>query len=105
AIGPTFETALHTADGLPPLRKLHRELDAAPVAEAARAASAELLLLVLDESPSSARVELVDLRQRTVLLRLDRRLEEPGTSAAAAPPREPLQACALARAVRGAVGG
>jgi hypothetical protein len=100
AVGPTFEGAVRGAAELPELRKLRRGLEAAPVAEAARAAAAELLILVLDEGPTSARVELVDLRARTVVLRLDRRLEEPGSSPAAAVHREALQGCALAGAVR-----
>jgi hypothetical protein len=101
AVGPTFEGALRVADGVPELRKLRRFLDAAPVPEAAKAAAAELFIVVLDEG-AAARVELVDLGTGSVILRVRRPLEAPGASPAAAVNREPIQACALARAVRSA---
>jgi hypothetical protein len=99
AIGPSFEAATRASDELDALRKLRRTLDGAPVAEAARAAGAQLLVAVIDEA-ASARVLLVDLTSKSVLLRLRRRLEEPGTSPAATVRREELQGCALALAAR-----
>ncbi len=99
AVGPAFETAVHSADGLTPLRKLRRELEGAPVAEAAKAAGAELFIVVIDEA-KEARVLLVDLAAKSVLLRVRRPLEEPGTSPAAQIRREQLQGCALALAAR-----
>ena len=99
AVGPTFESALRGADELPQLRALRRDLEAAPLAEAARAAGAELFVVVIDEGPE-ARVELVDLAGKSVLLRARRRLEVPGTSPAASIYREQLEGCSLALAVR-----
>jgi hypothetical protein len=99
AVGPAFESALHGADELPLLRKLRRDLEAAPLTEAARAASSELFVIVVDEGPE-ARVVLVDLTSKSVLLRVRRRLEVPGTSPAASIYREQLEGCALAMAVR-----
>ncbi len=70
-----------------------------PVAEAARAARAELLIVVVDEA-TEARVLLVDLAAKSVLLRVRRPLEDPGPSPAALVHREQLQGCALALAAR-----
>lgn len=105
AVGPSIEGAIQRADELPALRKLRAALGGAPVAEAARAAAAELFIVVLDQGSSNARVELVDLASKTVLLRLDRKLPEPSSSPAAAVHREPLQACSLALEVRTVAGG
>jgi hypothetical protein len=99
AIGSSFDGALRGAQELAELRKLRRTLDGAPVAEAAKAAAAELLIVVVDEGPA-ARVEFVDLRTESVLLRVRRTFEDPGTSTPAQVHREPIQGCALARAVR-----
>jgi hypothetical protein len=104
AVGPSFEGAVRQADGLPELAKLRRTLTAAPVAEAARAAAAELLIVVVDDGPG-ARVALVDLARKSLLLRLYRRFEDPGASPAAMIHRESIQGCALARAVRSAADG
>jgi hypothetical protein len=102
ALGPAFEGAVRAADELPALRKLGRELEAVPVEQAARAVGAELFIAVVDDA-AEARVLLVDLASKEVLLRLRRRPEEVGTSAPAALHREEIQACALALAVRRAV--
>jgi hypothetical protein len=101
ALGPSFEGEVRAADDLPALRKLRRTLEGAPVAEAARASAAEVFIVVLDEGPT-ARVALVDLVHKSVLLRLRRPLEAPGSSPAATVHREPLAACALALSARGA---
>ena len=60
--------------------------------------------MVLDEK-SEARVEIVDLRTQSVILRVRRKLEETSSSASAAIYREAIQSCALARAVRHAAEG
>jgi hypothetical protein len=99
AVGPSFEGAARGADGLTAVRKLRRELDGAPVAEAAKAAAAELFIVVVDEA-TEARVLLVDLATKSVLLRVRRPLEEPGPSPTAMVHREQLQGCALAMAAR-----
>jgi hypothetical protein len=104
ALGPSFEGAVRAADDLPELRKLRRTLEGAPVAEAARASAAEVFLVVLDEGPT-ARVALVDLVHKNVLLRVRRPLEAPASSPAATVHREPLTACALALSVRNATNG
>jgi hypothetical protein len=104
ALGPSLEGEVRAAADLPELRKLRRTLEGAPVAEAARASAAEMFVVVLDEGPN-ARVALVDLVHKEVLLRLRRPLEAPGSSPAAAVYREPLAACALAVSVRSAANG
>jgi hypothetical protein len=103
AIGPSFAVAARGAEGLSMITKLRRELDGAPVAEAAKAAAAELFVVVVDEA-TEARVLLVDLATKSVLLRVRRSLAEAGASPAATVHREQLQGCGLAMAVRDAVG-
>ena len=83
---------------------LRRELETAPIAEAARVASAELFIVVVDKGEEE-RVLLVDLASKSVLMRLRRRVEEAGTSPAAVIYREQLQGCALALATRRAAEG
>jgi hypothetical protein len=104
AVGPSFESAVALAEGLPALTKLHQALTKAPLAAAAKAASAELFIVVVDQGPA-ARVLLVDLPSKSVLLRLHRRLEAGGTSPAAVLHREHLQGCGLALATRNAAEG
>ncbi len=99
AVGPSFEGTLHGADDLSLLRKLRRDLEAAPVAEAVKAAGAELFIVVIDEG-AEARVALVDLASKSVILRVRRRLEVAGTTPAASIYREQLEGCALALAAR-----
>jgi hypothetical protein len=99
AVGPSVEAAMRVADDLPTLRKLRRDLEAAPMADAARAAAAEVMIVVLDE-PGSARVLIADVGAHAVLLRMRGPLSEPGTSPAASLHREQLAACSLATAVR-----
>lgn len=99
ALGLSFAGAVQASDGLAELKKQRRALEGAKVAEAARALAAKVLLVVLDEG-SAARVELIDLEAKSVLLRVHRKLEEPSGSAAAAIHREAIQGCGLARAVR-----
>jgi hypothetical protein len=99
AVGPSLDTALASAPGLPELRKLRRTLEGAPVADAARAAAAEVLIVVADE-PGGARVAIVDLSDKSWLLRMTRPWEAVGASPGAQIHREAMQGCALGRAVR-----
>jgi hypothetical protein len=99
AVGPTFDTALAAAPGLPELAKLHRALDGAPIADAARAASAEVLIVVADEA-AGARVAIVDLSDRSWLLRMSRPFEATKSSPAAQIHHESMALCALAREAR-----
>ena len=99
ALGPAFAGFVRAADELPEIRSLRQKLDAAPIAEAVKATGAELLIVVVDEG-AEARVALVDLAAKSVLLRVRRRLEVPGTSPAASIYREQIQGCALAVAAR-----
>lgn len=99
AVGPSFETALLAAPGLPELKKLRLALEAAPIADAARAASAEVLIVVADEA-AGARVAIVDLSDKSWLLRMSRPFEALASSPAAQIHRESMQLCALARAAR-----
>ncbi len=99
ALGPAIEGALRAADEMPALRKLRHDLETAPLGGAVKAASAELLITVVDDG-AEARVALVDLTSKSFLLRVRRRLEVPGTSPAASIYREQLEGCALAVAAR-----
>jgi hypothetical protein len=74
------------------------------MADAARAASAELMIVVIGE-PGSARVLLADVVAQRVLLRLRGSVSEQGTSPAASLHREQLAECSLALAVRRAAEG
>jgi hypothetical protein len=104
AVGPIIEDAIATAEDLSTLRRLRRDLEAAPMADAARAASAELMIVVIDE-PGSGRVLLADVGAHRVLMRLRGSVSEQGTTAAASLHREQLASCSLALAVRSAAEG
>jgi hypothetical protein len=97
---PPFEASVRAANDFAALHRLQKELDAAPVELAKKAAAAELLLVVADLPPDLARVSLVDLASGAVLLRVSRKGREPSKTAAAAMYRAELEACELAHATR-----
>jgi hypothetical protein len=102
-LGPAFEASVRMAVDHGNLRVLRKDLEAAPIDQARKAAGAELLVVVADGPGREARVALVDLTSQKVLLRLRRPLEEQGNSPMASLHRGDLEACALALAVRRAV--
>ncbi|MCC6556998.1 MAG: hypothetical protein IT372_28945 [Polyangiaceae bacterium] len=103
-LGPAFEGEARRADELRALRKLRKDLDRAPIEMAKKAAAAELLIVVADAAapPGSleARVTLVDLKARTVLLRARPRVVREGRTPASAFHEAEVDGCALALAVR-----
>jgi len=128
-LGPAFESEARAAEALAPLQKLAKDLEAAPIEAASRAASAELLVIVVDEIEDEpprakptrnedplgyraqerahdARVALVDLASGRALLRLRRRLDASGRSERATTSyRAAVQGCDLALDVRAATDG
>ncbi|MFT3765054.1 MAG: hypothetical protein QM820_06005 [Minicystis sp.] len=105
AIGPAFEGAARAAEDLTALKKLRKEMESAPVEQAKKAASAELLIVVVDGPGREARVTMVDLAEKKVRVSVRRRLgiEEQGNSVNAALYRDQLEGCGLALAVRRSV--
>jgi hypothetical protein len=103
-LGPAFEETARTVKEISAIRKLRRELDGAPIEAARKALSAELLIVAVDTAGKTnareARVALVDLTSRKVLLRLRPRFEAQGRSAASAVHRAEMEGCALAFEVR-----
>lgn len=86
------------------LKKLHKDLEAAPVAEAKKAAGARLLIAVADEPGGrAARVTLADVTANKVLLRLQLPVKSSGLTPLAMLHRDELSACSLALSVRRAV--
>jgi hypothetical protein len=128
-LGPTFEAEARAAETLAPLQKLARDLQAAPIEAAGRAASAELLIVVADEAEDDvvkgkptrnedslgyrvqeraheARVALIDLASGRALLRVRRRVDASGRSdRSTASYRAAIQGCDLALEVRAAIDG
>jgi hypothetical protein len=128
-LGPAFEAEARAAEALAPLQKLAKDLQAAPIEAASRAAAAELLIVVADEAEDAApksktsgtddplgyraqerahevRVALVDLTSGRALLRLRRRVDASNRSErATALYRAAIQGCDLALDVRGATDG
>ena len=128
-LGPAFAAEARAAEALAPLQKLAKDLEAAPIEAASRAASAELLVVVVDEIEDEpprakparnedplgyraqerahdARVALVDLASGRALLRLRRRLDASGRSERATTSyRAAVQGCDLALDVRAATDG
>lgn len=122
----TFEADARAADDLAILKRLKRDLEAAPIEAARLASTAELLIVVADEiqEPDAAnkpalavdsmgyraqerahdaRVALIDLASGKVLLRVRRRLDASGRSErATALYRVAIQGCDLALDVRSA---
>lgn len=103
-LGPAFEGSVRAAEEPLALKKLRRDLRAAPTEEAAKAAAADLLILVADETARtgrrSARISLVDLASNRPLLRARFSVPAAGTSAIAALHREHIEGCSLALSVR-----
>ncbi|WP_437475732.1 hypothetical protein WME75_24035 [Sorangium sp. So ce1014] len=109
ALGPAFEGSVRAAPELSALRRLRKALEESPIELAKKAAGAEILIVVV-ESPietetlaSSARVSLVDLAAKKVLLRVGRRVDEQGLSPMGVLHREQIEGCGLALAVRRSV--
>ena len=101
-LSPEVEDRIRKAEDEAVLHALERSFEAAPPEAPRRAASAELLLLVVDEmEPGHARVELVDLANDRVLLQTRR---HPDTSRWPADRRAlygaQLEGCELALDVR-----
>ena len=103
-LGPTFEAAALEADDLKGIRRLRKELGAAPVEQAKRAVTAELLIVAVDLPAAGggreARVTLVDLGAKNVLLRRRLHIEEQGRSPAGVLYRAELEGCAFAFTAR-----
>lgn len=104
-IGPGFEASARAATERVPLAKLRKELEGAPLERAARAAAAEVLIVVADLPHGEARVGVVDLAANKPLYRARRRIAEQGTSTMASLHRSELEACSLAYDVRRAISG
>ncbi|APR80802.1 Hypothetical protein A7982_06149 [Minicystis rosea] len=102
-MSPAFETVARAAEELSTLKRMRRELESAPLDQAKKATGAEVLIVVADEPKREARVTLVDLAAKKVVLRVRRRLEEQGKSPMAALHHEQLEGCAAALAVRRSV--
>lgn len=104
-IAPVFEGWVRAAPDQRVLAKLRRELTAAPLSAARRAAAAESLLVVTDGPAREARVALIDLAGKKVMARLRLGVEEQGNSPQAALHREQLEGCSVAVAARRRVEG
>ena len=108
-LGPAFEASARSEDDLKALRRMHKELDAAPVEQAKRAAGAELLIIAVDlPAPGQGhelRLVLVDLAAQKLLLRRRLHVEEQGRSPAGVLLRAELEGCALALTARKVIGG
>jgi len=116
-LGTEWEKRVSDADSREQLDKLSRDLERAPLDSARQVAKAQLLLFVMDEPsdskgpseldgerPHAARVGLVDLVKRKVLLRLRRRVDPSWVSAATrAEYANGIDSCALALDVHTAV--
>jgi hypothetical protein len=108
-LGPAFEGTVRATRELSALKRLRKELDGSPIELAKKAAGAEILIVVAESpvetntSASSARVSLVDLAAKKVLLRVRRRVDERGLSPMGALHREQIEGCGLAFAVRRSV--
>ncbi|WP_437275036.1 hypothetical protein WME90_27720 [Sorangium sp. So ce375] len=109
-LGPAFEGSVRAARDVAALRRHRKELDQSPIELAKKAAGAEVLIIVAESpvetktSASSARVSLVDLAAKKVLLRVGRRVDEQGLSPMGVLHREQIEGCGLAFAVRRSVG-
>lgn len=105
-LGPAFEGSVRAARDVAALKRHRKELDQSPIELAKKAAGAEVLIIVADSpvesttSASSARVSLVDLAAKKVLLRVGRRVDQQGLSPTGVLHREQIEGCGLALAVR-----
>jgi hypothetical protein len=101
---PKLEASIRIADSEKDLEKVRHTLDDIAFADAARAASAELFMIVVDHD-ADARVLFVDLKSKSVLLRLHKHVDDAGTSPPAVIHRESMRGCSLAFATRSFVMG
>jgi len=103
-LGPAFEESARREEELKALRRLHKELDAAPLDQAKRAVAAELLIVAVDLPPvgggREARLALVDLVANKVLVRRRLHLEDQPRSPAGVLLRAEIEGCAFAFAAR-----
>lgn len=103
-LGPTFEDVVRHARDIPTLKRLKKVLDAAPAEQAARAAAAEILIVVSDGvapgGEKESRVSIVEIATQRLLLRVRPRVEGDATGAKAGAHREQVEGCGLALAVR-----
>lgn len=107
-LGPAFEAGARSEDDLKALLRMHKELDAAPVEQAKRAAAAELMIIAVDlPAPGQGhelRLVLADLAAKKLLLRRRLHVEEQGRSPAGVLLRAELEGCALALTARKVIG-
>ncbi|MBK8257887.1 MAG: hypothetical protein IPK82_35120 [Polyangiaceae bacterium] len=102
---PEFEARVQAAEEALALKKLRKDFEAAPTADAAKAAASEVLIAVADEPGSKhVRVSIVDLAGMKALVRL--RLPIPAVSGSmlATLHRTDLEGCTAALAVRNQTG-
>lgn len=100
-VSAEFEAKVRAAEETLVLRMLRKDLEAAPVGNAIGATAAELLIIVADEpSGRFARVSLVDLQERSALVRVRLPVARIGKSATAALHRAQIEGCSLAFALR-----
>jgi hypothetical protein len=108
-LGPGFESAVRSADDIRTLKKLQKELQGAPTDEARQAVAAELLIVMADEASQTnlreARVSVIDLASKKVVLRVRPHIDSGGRSAAAVVHRDDVESCGLSLAVRRSVDG
>lgn len=106
-LAPAFEASVRAAEEPLALKKLRKDLQSAPTEEAAKAAAAQILLVVADEPSAAgaraARVSIVDLASQKPLLRARLRSGAVSQSALASLHREAIEGCGLAASVRGGV--
>jgi len=101
-LAPAFEGTVRAAQDRGALKRLRQELHKAPIEQAKKAATAELLLVVAD-TKTGARVTLFDIATKKPLFRVRRRIEELTLTSLGSIHREELEACSLAVGVRKAV--
>lgn len=103
-LGPAFEESVRAAEDRRRLGKLRHDLEAAPVDRAKKAVQAQLLIVVADTASETgtraARVTLVDLTTKTVLLRARTKIDHQGRTAATAFYEAEADGCALALEAR-----
>jgi hypothetical protein len=107
-LSPAFEAGARSEDDLKALLRMHKELDAAPVEQAKRAAAAELMIIAVDlPAPGQGhelRLVLMDLAAKKLLVRRRLHVEEQGRSPAGVLLRAELEGCALALTARKVIG-
>jgi hypothetical protein len=103
-LSTAFEESARREEEVKTLRRMRKELSAAPVEQAKRAVAAELMIVAVDLPPvgggREARVVLVDLAAKRVLLRRRLHIEEQGRSPAGVLLRAELEGCDFAFTAR-----